>query len=148
EYLKADGQVAFFLPAMTLFENPARDFRKAFFNQCRVRTVANFSNLAEVLSAGRFRLPAAAFFYQLRNAALREMSENECVRVYSPLVANQEATRPAITGTRGELWSIVINASEIRDLPLAQIASGDGFPWKLATWGSELDVRLLRRLTH
>ena len=79
EYLKADGQVGFFLPAMTLFENPARDFRKAFFSQCRVRTVANFSNLAEVLSAGRFRVPAAAFFYQLRNVASREMSENECV---------------------------------------------------------------------
>jgi hypothetical protein len=148
EYLKADGQVGFFLPAMTLFENPARDFRKTFFSQYRVRTVANFSNLAEVLSAGRFRLPAAAFFYQLRNAASREMSEDECVRVYSPLVANQEATRPTATGTRGESWSIVINASEIRDLPLAQIASGDGFLWKIATWGSELDVRLLRRLAH
>jgi hypothetical protein len=136
------------LPAMTLFENPARDFRQAFFSQCHVRTVANFSNLAEVLSARRFRVPAAAFFYQLRNAASREMSENECVRVYSPLVANQEATRPTVPGTRGESWSIVINASEIRDLPLAQIASGDGFPWKLATWGSELDVRLLKRLAH
>ena len=148
EYLKANGQVGFFLPAMTLFENPARDFRKAFFSQCRVRTIANFSNLAEVLSARRFRVPAAAFFYQLRNAASCEMSENECVRVYSPLVANQEATRPAVPRMRGESWSIVINASEIRDLPLAQVASGDGFPWKLATWGSELDIRLLRRLVH
>jgi len=148
EYLKADGQVGFFLPAMTLFKNPARDFRKAFFSQCRARTVANFSNLAEVLSAGRFRVPAAAFFYQLRNEDSCEMSENECIRVYAPLVANQEATRPAIPGRRGESWSIVINASEIRDLPLAQVASGDGFPWKLATWGSELDVRLLRRLTN
>jgi len=146
EYLKVDGQVGFFLPAMTLFENPARDFRKAFFSQCRVRTVANFSNLAEVLSAGRFRVPAAAFFYQLRNEDAQEMSEDECVRVYSPLVANQEATRPAVPGRRGESWSIVINVSEIRDLPLAQVVSGDGLPWKLATWGSELDVRLLRRL--
>jgi len=148
EYLKADGQVGFFLPAMTLFENPAQDFRKAFFSRCRVRTVANFSNLAEVLSAGRFRVPTAAFFYQLRNEDSREMSENECVRVYSPLVANQEATRPAGPGRRGESWSIIINASEIRDLPLAQVVSGDGLPWKLATWGSELDVRLLRRLAN
>ena len=148
EYLKADGQVGFLLPAMTLFENPARDFRQAFFSQCRVGTVANFSNLAEVLSAGRFRVPAAAFFYQLRNADARAIGENEYVRVYSPLVANQEATRPAVPGRRGESWSIVINASEIRDLPLAQVASGDGLPWKLATWGSELDVRLLRRLAH
>ncbi len=113
-----------------------------------MRTVANFSNLAEVLSAGRFRVPAAAFFYQLRNEDLRETSENECVRVYSPFVANQEATRPAVPGMRGESWSIVINASEIRDLPLAQVVSGDGLSWKLATWGSELDVRLLRRLAN
>jgi hypothetical protein len=148
EYLKADGQVGFFLPAMTLFENPARDFRKAFFSRCHTRTVANFSNLAEVLSAGRFRVPAAAFFYQLRNEDSREISENECIRVYSPLVANQEATRPAEPGKRSESWSIVINASEIRDLPLAQVASGNGLPWKLVTWGSELDVRLLRRLAH
>lgn len=148
EYLKAGGQVAFLLPAMTLFENPARDFRKVFFSQCRVRTVANFSNLAEVLSAGRFRVPAAAFFYQLRNEDARAINEDEYVRVYSPLVANQEATRPAGPGRRDESWSIVINASEIRDLPLAQVASGDGLPWKLATWGSELDVRLLRRLAN
>ena len=67
EYMKENGQVGFFLPAMTLFENTARDFRKAFFTRYCVRTVANFSNLAEVLSAGRFRVPAAAFFYQLRD---------------------------------------------------------------------------------
>ena len=51
---------------MTLFEDPARDFRRAFFRQVRVNTVVNLSNLAEVLSAGRFRVPAAAFFYEKR----------------------------------------------------------------------------------
>jgi hypothetical protein len=104
--------------------------------------------LAEVLSAGRFRVPAAAFFYQLRNGGARAINEDEYGRVYSPLVANQKATRPAIPGRRDESWSIVMNTSEIRDLPLAQVASGDGLPWKLATWGSELDVRLLRRLAN
>jgi hypothetical protein len=70
---------------VTLFENPARNFRRAFFSRYRVRTVANFSNPAEVLSAGRFRVPAAAFFYQLRNEDTFDVSEDEWVRVYTPL---------------------------------------------------------------
>jgi hypothetical protein len=147
EYVQKDGQIGFFLPAMSLFENPAQSFRQGFFTRCRVETIANFSNLAEVLSAGRFRVPAAAFFYHPRHEDMLDMGQDECVRLYSPLVANQEVTRPAIPGKRHESWSIVINASEIRDMPLAQVASGAGLPWKLATWGSELDVRLLRRLT-
>jgi hypothetical protein len=146
EYVHKDGQIGFFLPAMTLFENPAHNFRRAFFTRCRVETIANFSNLAEVLSAGRFRVPAATFFYHPRHEDSSDVGQDEWIRLYSPLVANQEVTRPAAAGKRHESWSIVINASEIRDIPLVKVASGEGLPWKLATWGSELDVRLLRRL--
>ena len=146
DYLAPDGEVGLFLPAMTLFENPARGFRQAFFQQVKVNTVVNFSNLAEVLSAGRFRVPAAAFFYESRGADCSEPNEDEFVRTYSPLVANQEATRPTKVGRRNESWSIVINASEIRDIPTLRVSDGSGLPWKLATWGSPLDQRLLKKL--
>lgn len=145
DYLAPEGEVGLFLPAMTLFENPAQDFRQAFFRQAKVNTVVNFSNLAEVLSAGRFRVPAAALFYESR-AEGETPSEEEFVRTYSPLVANQEPTRPSREGKRTESWSIVINASEIRDIPWEAIADGSGLPWKLATWGSSLDQRLLTKL--
>lgn len=145
DYLSPHGEVAMFLPAMTLFENPARGFREAFFQQVKVNTVVNFSNLAEVLSAGRFRVPAAAFFYELRTDD-GGPKEDQFVRTYSPLVANQEPTRPVKEGTRTESWSIAINASEIRDIPLEAIADGNGLPWKIATWGSSLDLRLLKKL--
>ncbi|MGA2255128.1 MAG: N-6 DNA methylase [Thermoguttaceae bacterium] len=148
DYLAEDGEVALFLPAMTLFEDPARDFRRAFFRQVRVNTVANLSNLAEVLSAGRFRVPAAAFFYEKRDNDAQGSDEEESVRVYSPLVANQEPTRPTTAGRRNESWSIVVNASEIRDIPTIRVADGSGLPWKLATWGSNLDERLLNKLKH
>jgi hypothetical protein len=147
-YLADEGEVGLFLPAMTLFEDPARDFRRAFFHRVRVNTVANLSNLAEVLAPGRFRVPAAAFFYEKRSDGLQELDEDEAVRVYSPLVANQEPTRPTITGKRNESWSIVVNASEIRDIPTIRVADGNGLPWKLATWGSTLDERLLNKLTN
>jgi hypothetical protein len=95
EYLLPDGEVGFFLPAMTLFENAARGFRQAFFQQAKVHTVVNFSNLAEVLAGRRFRVPAAAFFYKRRDDVGQGIEEDEFVRTFSPLVANQEPTRPA-----------------------------------------------------
>jgi len=146
DYLTQDGEIAMFLPAMTLFENPATAFRKKFLQAMQVHTVANFANLAEVISAGRFRVPAAAFFYTPRHGQARELDEGECVRTYSPLVANQEPTRPLTEGKRTETWSIVINASEVRDVPYEQVIDGSGLPWKLASWGSQLDARLVRSL--
>jgi hypothetical protein len=145
DYLLENGEAALFLPAMTLFENPAEAFRREFFQRFQVHTVVNFSNLAEVLAGGRFRVPAASFFYKYRPD---DVDIHESVRVYSPLVANQEPTRPKESGRRNESWSLVVNASEIRDIPLGQIADGSGLPWKLATWGSQLDTRLLDRLSH
>jgi hypothetical protein len=130
---------------MTLFEDPSRDFRKAFFRQHRIHSVANFSNLAEVLFARRARVPAAAFCFGLRGKAMLP-DDLERTRVFSPLVANQEATRPVTARVRNETWSLVVNGDETRELPYCEIASGSGLPWKLATWGSTLDQVLLTRL--
>ncbi len=146
EHVAPGGEVALFLPAMTLFEDPSRKFRAAFFERTRVHAVANFSNLAEVISDGRFRVPAAAFFYRPRNSVDTEDSADETVAIYSPLVANQEPTRPVTEGTRRECWSLVINASEVRVLSSREVAGGSGLPWKLAAWGSHFDLRLLQKL--
>lgn len=145
EFLHQDGVCALLLPAMTLFEDPSREFRKAFFRQHRIHSIANFSNLAEVLFAGRARVPAAAFCFGLRGKK-EPPDDLEPTTVFSPLVANQEATRPVVAGVRNETWSLVINGDEIRELPYCEIAAGSGLPWKLATWGSALDDGLLARL--
>ncbi len=143
-----DGEIAFLLPAMTLFEDPSRPFRTSFFRKFRVVSIANFSNLAEVLFAGRSRVPAAAFFYRRRqsSSAPTELLGDEYVRTYSPLVANQEPTRPVVEHRRNETWSLVLNASEVRDIPMDKVIDGSGQPWKLAIWGSYLDENLLDRL--
>lgn len=147
EFLHRDGVCALLLPAMTLFEDASRDFRKAFFRQHRLYSVANFSNLAEVLFAGRARVPAAAFCFGLRGKNLLP-DDLETTRVFSPLVANQEATRPVAAGTRNEIWSLVVNGDEIREIPYFEIIRGSGLTWKLATWGSALDQSLLNRLRN
>ena len=145
DFLADDGNVALLLPAIILFENPSRSFRAKFFATHRVDAVANFSNLAEVLFAGRSRVPAAAFFYSPRN---KVTVDDEHVTLFSPLVANQETTRPTSPGTRTTSWSLLTSANEMRDIPLSQITSGDGLPWKIAAWGSANDRRLIKRLSR
>ena len=146
EYVSCDGEIALFLPAMTLFEEAATDFRSQFFLKMKVRTVVNFSNLRWVISGGRFTAPAAAFFYHPRLFESENRNDDEIIRTYSPFVANQEATRATVTGKRNESWSIVVNASEIRDIPLASVANGQGLSWKVAAWGSSLDLKLMHSL--
>jgi hypothetical protein len=145
EFLASDGVCALLIPAMTLFEDPSAEFRRKFFHEHRLHAVANFSNLAEVLFAGRSRVPAAAIFFGLRKKN-EQPDDLEMTTVFSPLVANQEPTRPLSSGTRTETWSITVNGDEVRELPLAEIALGSGLPWKLATWGSGLDASLLARM--
>src|ERR1017187_1843605 len=145
EFLTADGECALLMPAMTLFEDFSQDFRRAFLKGNRLHAVANFSNLAEVLFAKRSRVPAAALFFapRRRNA---QPDELEVTTVFSPLVANQESTRPTSPRIRTETWSITVNGDEVRELPFCDIAAGIGLPWKLALWGSGLDASLLARL--
>ena len=146
EYIDDDGEIALFMPAMTLFEEAAKRFRSRFLQEVSVNTIVNFSNLRRVISAGRFIAPAAAFFYHPRSQQDDNLDEPESIRTYSPLVANQEATRPITSGQHNESWSILLNASEIRDVPLLNVASGKGLPWKVTFWGSYHDAKLLRSL--
>ena len=143
-----ETQIGLFIPAMTLFDMRAEDFRQKFFQKMSIRTVANFSNMAEVISAGRFRVPAASLFFKPQVKHSDDQFDDRSVKVFSPLVANQEVTRPEEQGERIESWCIVINESEIRDIDYADIASVSGLPWKIATWGSHNDVKLLRRLSR
>ena len=143
-YLKESAEAGLFMPAMTLFDKQATGFREKFFKKMNVRTIANFSNLAEVISDGRFRVPAAAFFY---SALPGGSAPSEFVRTYSPLVANQEATKPRGKGERKESWCVVINDAEIHDVAWRDICGGDGLPWKMSAWGSHFDKRLLEKLS-
>ena len=79
ELADPDGQLGLFLPAMTLFDKQAADFRKRFFAGVRLQSVANFSNLAVVISDGRFRVPAAAFIFAPRGHANPDRVEEKFV---------------------------------------------------------------------
>ena len=63
ELVREDGCAALLLPAKILFSYEAQRFRQELFKRFHVWSVANFSNLTEVLFAGRSRVPAAAFYF-------------------------------------------------------------------------------------
>lgn len=140
-HLAKRGVVGLLLPAMTLFKDESRLFRGKFFGQNEVWCVANFANLAYVLFAGRAQRPAAAFFYRRPTNGVVSYS----ILTYAPFVANQEANLPDRPGRKKETWSIVINSSEIREVPVGEAATGSMLPWKCAMWGSYRDARLLER---
>ncbi len=147
DFAAKDALAGLLIPAMTLFKSESKGFRQKFFTLNSPSYVANFANLAEVLFAGRSRVPAAALIF----SPGRKIDPSELARkipVFSPLVANQESTRPRQTGTRVDTWSIVVDQGEVRSLNLHEIQNGDAITWKLAAWGSDLDQRLLRRLSH
>jgi len=145
EFVAADGECALLLHAMTLFEDFSVSFRRTFFAAHQIYAVSNFSNLARDLFAGRAIAPAAAFFFRPRKS--EEIPDDlEMTIVFSPLLANQETTRPNLSGVRKETWSITVNGDEVRELPYCDIKNGSGLPWKLAIWGSILDASLLRKM--
>lgn len=145
EFVTKDGACALLLHAMTLFEDFSVNFRHTFFAKHQIHAVSNFSNLARDLFAGRAIAPAAAFFFRPRKP--NEIPDDlEMTVVFSPLLANQETTRPNSAGTRKETWSITVNGDEVRELPYCEIADGSSLPWKLAIWGSVLDASLLARM--
>jgi hypothetical protein len=157
-YLADGGYAGLLLPAMTLFKDESAAFRKAFLGNLTVSSVANFSNLAYVLFPGhkrrirgksktfRSERPAAGFFYAQKTAS----EPDRPIWVFSPLVADQPANRPAgrRPRKRQNVWNIVVAANQVQAVDMTEAASGSLLPWKLAMWGSHLDSRLIATVSR
>jgi hypothetical protein len=148
EHIDNTGVVGLLLPAMTLFKDESTLFRQRFFQMCKVESVVNFANMVEVLFAGRSRVPCAAFFYRVRTQAEYDVAANEKIITYAPFVLNQESNRPLHFNQKLETWSVVVNGSELREIPTIEAADGDALTWKLAMWGSYRDKRLLESVKN
>ena len=142
--LKPDGVAAMLVPAMTLFKSESKSFRRHFFHGHDVWCLANFANLAEVLFAGRSRVPAAAFFYSTLPEEVRGPDQGRAILTYSPFVANQTSNAPKKAREQKDTWSITVNGAELREVVRSDALSGDSLSWKIAMWGSNLDSNLLR----
>jgi len=143
--LAQDGVAALLLPAMTLFKYESTEFRKRFFRNIKLWSVANFANLSDVLFSGRATLPAAAFFYSRNATVAREQSDDESVEIYAPFRANQPVNQ-GNERRRKQTWNIVINADDIREIAYRDIIDGNSLTWKVSMWGSQIDLAILKRV--
>ena len=143
EHVDSKGVIGILLPAMTLFKDESTAFRQRFFQMCKVESVVNFANMAYVLFAGRSEVPCAAFLYRLRDKRGAEVNADERIVTYTPFVINQESNRPTRFNRKLDTWSVIVNGSELREIPTLEAIDGSALTWKLAMWGSYRDRRLL-----
>lgn len=146
-HLKQDGVAGLVLPAMTLFKKESTAFRRRFFASAYTWCVANFSNLAYVLFAGRAERSALVLFFQSGERRLEE-DRDESILTYAPLVVNQEANRPSKPGRKTNTWNFTVNAAEMQEVPTYKAMPGEMLPWKLAMWGCFRDGKLLEKVAR
>jgi hypothetical protein len=139
QVMDEDGVSALLLPAMTLFKYESKSFRRSYLAKHALWSVANFANVADTLFAGRATLPAAAFF----SNATAPASEH-AIEVFSPLGANQLTNTPPRANRRQDVWSIIVNSSDLTCIDLRDVHDGSSLPWKVAMWGTMTDLRVLR----
>lgn len=140
-YLSKEGVIGLLMPTTTLVKTRGESFRREFFEKMRVWCVVNFSNLRRVLFEGPIG-PASAFFYSHPKPDSSQSSET--ILTYAPFAINQLTSRSAEEDK--VTWSITVNASEIREIPVADAKTGSQTPWKIAMWGSGRDKHLLTSL--
>lgn len=133
DVLKPNGIAALILPAKTLFNKKAERHRQQFFQQHTVHRITNFSNVRHALFGERAIAPAMTIVY----AKSSSEEEKPLILHYGPFFINQVPTQ-AIPSKK-ELWTIVINASEIQTVDPAEAETGNGCTWKLAFWGNHRD---------
>jgi len=143
QYLSIQGVVGLLLPAATLFKTHATKFRQQFFNRVDVWRIVNFSNLRHLLFQGSTK-PAAAFFYSISQEDNNYLPHH--IVTFAPFAVHQ-LSRYEVDNRQGKkLWTVIVNADEIREVSRVNAASGNSMPWKLAMWGSVRDKRLLTSL--
>jgi len=142
EYISRQGFIALLMPASTLFKIHAQAFRQRFFSKTETWCVVNFSNLRHILFHGA-KNPAAAFFYSLSD----DDEKKSHITTYAPLAVAQLSQYENKVRAGKKLWTILVNADQIREVSQADAVSGESDPWKFSMWGSVRDRRLLESIT-
>ncbi|MCK5541498.1 MAG: N-6 DNA methylase [Desulfobacterales bacterium] len=140
-YLSDEGVTGFLLPGKTLFKTQknAIEFRERFFKKMDVWCIVNFANLRRLLFAGATN-PAAAFFYK---ACQNNSDKPVSILTYAPFAMNQISKYSLSKRSSKRLWTVLVNADEMREIPYREVLSGTSFPWKMAMWGTTRDKYLL-----
>ncbi len=135
ELLAEDGQCGLLMPAKTLFKKHGKKFRAKFFSQIETWCIVNFANIRRYLFEGAIN-PAAAFFYSGR----KDWDKSKhYITTYAPFAVEHSSELNNQKGRSKKVWSVFVNYSNIKEIPLRDIRDGSSETWKIAMWGTHRD---------
>jgi type I restriction-modification system DNA methylase subunit len=144
ELLAEDGQCGLLMPAMTLFKKQGDRFRAKFFSEIETWCIVNFANIRRYLFEEAIN-PAAAFFF---SGEKNWDKSGHYITTYSPF-AIEQSSQLNQKGKAKKMWTILVDYSTIKEIPLGEIRNGSFVTWKIAMWGTHRDSRLLDSIsTH
>lgn len=133
DLLRPEGIVGLLLPATSLVNLEARNYRRRFFTRHCVFRITNFSNLRWILFP-KNEFPAFTIVY-------RPLHNSEEVKPpithYAPLSIDQ------VADSRESPWVITINEQEIQMIDPLDAETGETLVWKLALWGTFQDKKAI-----
>jgi len=133
DLLNPEGIVGLLLPATSLVNLEARNYRRRFFTHHCVFRITNFSNLRWILfPKGEF--PAFTIVYRPSNNVEEEKPP---IIHYAPLSIDQ------VAGSQESPWAITINEQEIQTIAPPDTEAGETLVWKLALWGTFQDKKAI-----
>lgn len=138
ELLAEGGQCGFLMPAMTLFKKQADKFRGTFFSNVEVWCIVNFANIRRYLFEKAIN-PAATFFYSGKKDWDKA---NHYITTYAPFAVEQSSQLNQRRKSK-KLWTLFVNYSAIKEIPLRDVEGGSSTPWKIGMWGTHRDKLLI-----
>ena len=136
DLLRLDGIIGLLLPASSLFNHEARNYRRHFFTDHHVFRITNFSNLRWILFPDN-EFPAFTIVYRPLNNA---EEEKKPIIHYAPLSIDQ------VVDLRESPWVITINEQEIQMIDASEAETGETLVWKLAFLGTFQDKRAIQAI--
>jgi len=141
QLLKKDGQCGLLMPAKTLFKKQGDKFRAKFFSEIETWCIVNFANIRRYLFEKAIN-PAAVFFY----SGKKDWDKSQhYITTYAPFAVEQSSQLNQ-TDRSKKMWSVFVNYSNIKEIPLRDIKDGSAVPWKTAMWGTHRDELSIKKI--
>ncbi len=142
QLLAEDGQCGLLMPAKTLFKKQGDKFRAKFFSEIETWCIVNFANIRRYLFEKAIN-PAAAFFY----SGKKDWDKSEhYITTYAPFAVEQDSQLNQ-KGKSKKMWSVLVNYTTIKEIPLRDVENGSAVPWKIAMWGTHRDELSIKKIS-
>jgi len=141
-----NGLAGLILPATSLFNIKARQYRQRFFSEHEILKVTNYANLRETIwgkretkeNKSKPTLPPAVLIYRAAPGG----REKKDIIHYGPFEINQ------LIDSRDKPWVITVNENEIKTVSPGEAETGKALVWKLALWGHHIDRRIIESIKY